>query len=271
MNRKITAVYGILVLTLIFMAGAIPVGAVCGDVNGNGNINIQDIGYLIQYIYKAGPPPPNPQDADIDGSGTFNIVDVTRLLNFLYRGGPQPTCAPPPFDFPNKPGSWWKYIRYNYLNGELDSFLVTANESGDFVYGFDSGTETQNIRIVGNQVYAGPISIWDWCMDVRYTFPLAVGAEWGNGGMCPDYSIDMNSEFNVSRQEAAIVPAGAFPESYFISSTWAVAESEPTGFRNEWFVPGIGTVKLELKSLLVPPDTWSCNQIWFLTGYYIAP
>jgi len=272
MSRKPIAICTILILTLISMAGAIPVGAVCGDIDGNGNINIQDIGYLIRYVYKAGPPPPNPQDADIDGSGAVNILDITRLLNFLYRGGPQPTCAPPPFDFPNTPGSWWKYYRYNYLNGKLDSFLVTANESGDFVYGFDSGTETQDIRIVGNQVYAGPISVWNWCMDVPYTFPLVVGAKWGNSGMCLPNSWEFFADFDVTGKEIATVPAGVFSESHLISSTWAVDESEPSGFRNEWFVPGVGTVKLELKNrLLGPPDTWFCNQIWLLAGYYIAP
>ncbi|MCX6827545.1 MAG: dockerin type I repeat-containing protein, partial [candidate division Zixibacteria bacterium] len=94
MSRKPIAVCTILILTLIFMAGAIPVGAVCGDVNGSGIINIQDVGYLIKYLYLEGPPPPNPQDADIDGSGAMNLLDITKLINFLYRGGPQPTCAP---------------------------------------------------------------------------------------------------------------------------------------------------------------------------------
>jgi subtilisin family serine protease len=60
-----------------------------GDANMNGQINIQDITYLINYLYKGGPAP-DPYSGDVNGSGTINISDITYLINYLYKGGPPP-------------------------------------------------------------------------------------------------------------------------------------------------------------------------------------
>jgi Thrombospondin type 3 repeat/Dockerin type I domain len=65
----------------------------CGDINNNGFVNIQDITYLINYLYKGGPAPvPVWQSADVNHSGNLNIQDITYLINFLYKGGPAPNC-----------------------------------------------------------------------------------------------------------------------------------------------------------------------------------
>ncbi|MCX6829208.1 MAG: S8 family serine peptidase [candidate division Zixibacteria bacterium] len=60
-----------------------------GDANRDGNRNIQDITYLINFLYKGGPAP-DPYTGDVNDSGTINISDVTYLINFLYKGGPPP-------------------------------------------------------------------------------------------------------------------------------------------------------------------------------------
>jgi hypothetical protein len=60
-----------------------------GDANRDGNRNIQDITYLINFLYKGGPAP-DPYAGDVNGSGTINISDITYLINFLYKGGPPP-------------------------------------------------------------------------------------------------------------------------------------------------------------------------------------
>ncbi len=64
----------------------------CGDINGNGMINILDMTYFIAYLYKGGPPPIPPQSADVNNSGTHNILDLTYLIMYLYKGGPEPNC-----------------------------------------------------------------------------------------------------------------------------------------------------------------------------------
>jgi hypothetical protein len=65
---------------------------VCGDANGNGNVNILDITYLINYLYMGGPRPVPLVSADVNNNGLVNILDITYLINYLYRGGPDPVC-----------------------------------------------------------------------------------------------------------------------------------------------------------------------------------
>jgi len=65
---------------------------VCGDANGEGNINILDITFLINYLYKDGPAPNPEASADVNSDGGINILDVTYLINYIYKDGPLPDC-----------------------------------------------------------------------------------------------------------------------------------------------------------------------------------
>jgi len=73
--------------------GVVSLLSLCGDINDDGNINILDITYMINYLYKDGPEPPSSEAADVDNSGTLNILDVTYLVNYLYKSGPDPFCG----------------------------------------------------------------------------------------------------------------------------------------------------------------------------------
>ena len=64
----------------------------CGDANGDSNVNILDVVYIINYKYKSGPAPYPLNSADADNSGTINILDVVYLINFKYKSGPAPNC-----------------------------------------------------------------------------------------------------------------------------------------------------------------------------------
>ncbi len=65
----------------------------CGDVNNDGKININDMSYLIKYLYKNGSPPqPATLAGDVDNNGQINITDISFLIKSLYRGGARP-CA----------------------------------------------------------------------------------------------------------------------------------------------------------------------------------
>ncbi|PKK84949.1 MAG: hypothetical protein CVT49_01990 [candidate division Zixibacteria bacterium HGW-Zixibacteria-1] len=69
------------------------IGHRSGDVNADGNINLGDILYLIQFLYNGGPEPlPMVLAGDVNTTGTVNMKDVTYLINFLYKGGPAPTA-----------------------------------------------------------------------------------------------------------------------------------------------------------------------------------
>jgi len=64
----------------------------CGDSNGDEDINIFDVTYLISYLYMGGPPPVSMDSVDVNNDGTINIFDVTYLISYLYMSGPPPDC-----------------------------------------------------------------------------------------------------------------------------------------------------------------------------------
>jgi hypothetical protein len=70
----------------------------CGDANGDQNVNVGDVVYLVGYLYRGGPLPVCPANrGDVNNDGVTNVGDVVYLVGFLYRGGPDPIC----------PGIWY--------------------------------------------------------------------------------------------------------------------------------------------------------------------
>lgn len=61
-----------------------------GDANGDYQVNILDILYLIQFLYMDGPQPEVYTWGDVDGNIVINIYDITYLINYLYHDGPPP-------------------------------------------------------------------------------------------------------------------------------------------------------------------------------------
>jgi len=64
----------------------------CGDADGNNEINILDVTYLISYIYLDGPAPVPSESGDSNGNYAINILDATYLITYLYKNGPPPAC-----------------------------------------------------------------------------------------------------------------------------------------------------------------------------------
>jgi outer membrane protein assembly factor BamB len=61
-----------------------------GDANGDGDITISDIVYIINYLFLEGSSP-NPLEAgDSNHDGSVEIGDVIYLINYLFRSGPPP-------------------------------------------------------------------------------------------------------------------------------------------------------------------------------------
>ncbi len=64
-----------------------------GDANGDGDIDIEDVILLLNYLYKNGPAPecaPITLCADVNGNGVVEVGDVVYLINYLFKGGPTP-------------------------------------------------------------------------------------------------------------------------------------------------------------------------------------
>jgi|GEM_PF-1397165 len=68
--------------------------SLCGDVNGNGEIDISDITALISYLYLHGDPPPVMRTANLNGSldGEIDISDITYIIAALYIDHREPVC-----------------------------------------------------------------------------------------------------------------------------------------------------------------------------------
>jgi len=69
---------------------------ICGDANGDADINLLDILYLIDYLYgsPAGDPPDPMESGDANADGDCNLLDVLYLIDHLYGSpaGPAPLC-----------------------------------------------------------------------------------------------------------------------------------------------------------------------------------
>jgi hypothetical protein len=64
-----------------------------GDANGDTNITVADVVYLVSYLFKGGAVP-NPLEAgDANSNGKVTIADAVYLVNFLFKSGPVPACT----------------------------------------------------------------------------------------------------------------------------------------------------------------------------------
>jgi hypothetical protein len=66
-----------------------------GDVDNDGQINIEDVVFLINYLFREGSPPDFLELGDVNGDCVVDIGDVVYLINYLFRDGPLPEngCA----------------------------------------------------------------------------------------------------------------------------------------------------------------------------------
>lgn len=65
-----------------------------GDVNDDGDINVGDAVYMVNWIFRSGPFPPHLEAADVNCDLARNVGDAVYIVNFVFRSGPGP-CGPP--------------------------------------------------------------------------------------------------------------------------------------------------------------------------------
>jgi hypothetical protein len=63
-----------------------------GDANGDRNLSVSDVIYIISYLFKGGPAPVPVQGADTNCDGSVSVSDVIYLINYLFKGGTPPAC-----------------------------------------------------------------------------------------------------------------------------------------------------------------------------------
>jgi hypothetical protein len=66
---------------------------VCGDINNDGDVNLNDITYLLQYLYNEVPAPAIPEACTVNNDAQINLNDAVALINFLYNEGAPPDCG----------------------------------------------------------------------------------------------------------------------------------------------------------------------------------
>lgn len=66
--------------------------SLCGDANGDGNINVGDAVYVISYIFRGGPAPQPPVAGDANCDGKVNVGDAVYVISYIFKGGPAPCC-----------------------------------------------------------------------------------------------------------------------------------------------------------------------------------
>jgi len=63
----------------------------CGDVNGDGSIDLSDVIYSANYLLKSGDPPPCPiYRPNANGDDVINLSDVIYTANYYLKGGDPP-------------------------------------------------------------------------------------------------------------------------------------------------------------------------------------
>jgi len=66
---------------------------VCGDVDGNGTVNLLDIAFLMDYKYKGGPPPPDLEPCNVNCDEYVNMLDILALIDYKFKYGDEPCCG----------------------------------------------------------------------------------------------------------------------------------------------------------------------------------
>ncbi|MCP4568350.1 MAG: M6 family metalloprotease domain-containing protein, partial [FCB group bacterium] len=65
-----------------------------GDANGDGDINVGDAVYMINYVFKGGDEPIPVGAGDANGDCTLNVGDGVYLINYVFKGGDPPIANP---------------------------------------------------------------------------------------------------------------------------------------------------------------------------------
>lgn len=67
--------------------------SLAGDSNGDGQVNIADVIFMIHWIFHGGPGPECQDAADYDADGELNIGDIIGPLEYIFRNGRPGVCG----------------------------------------------------------------------------------------------------------------------------------------------------------------------------------
>ena len=65
-------------------------GYICGDANGDGNVDVGDAVFIINTVFKGGPEPEPIESGDANDDGNTDVGDAVYIINMVFKGGPAP-------------------------------------------------------------------------------------------------------------------------------------------------------------------------------------
>ena len=65
---------------------------IMGDANGDGNVDVGDAVFIINYVFNSGPAPEPIAAGDANCDGACNVGDAVFIINFVFEGGAEPGC-----------------------------------------------------------------------------------------------------------------------------------------------------------------------------------
>lgn len=75
---------------VVTLTDGFAVELLCGDIDGNGTVNLSDAISLMSYIFGMGPISAPLSVADVDCNGRLNIADVVYIISYIFRNGAAP-------------------------------------------------------------------------------------------------------------------------------------------------------------------------------------
>lgn len=81
------------------VSGGLPMGDACccqvrGDVNRTGEVDIEDLVYLVNFMFSSGPASPCPAESDVNGDDApGDIADLIHLVSYMFQSGPPPAAC----------------------------------------------------------------------------------------------------------------------------------------------------------------------------------
>lgn len=69
----------------------------CGDITGDGRINLTDVTVMVNFLFLGGDQPAIKWIGNVNGSldNLVNLTDLTRMVNYLFVAGPPLECHHP--------------------------------------------------------------------------------------------------------------------------------------------------------------------------------
>ncbi len=64
----------------------------CGDVNGDGSVDLSDASYIVDYVF-GGAEPLSMLGADVNTDNSVDLSDASYIVDYVF-GGPAPQCCP---------------------------------------------------------------------------------------------------------------------------------------------------------------------------------